>query len=73
MDLKDFYLNSPLDRPEYVRIKFTNIPKELIAKYKLIDFCLQLLGLFEMCYDIYSLSLSYATYKCTVQTYFWRA
>ena len=25
-DLKNFYLGTPLDRPEYVRIKITNIP-----------------------------------------------
>jgi hypothetical protein len=35
MDLKNFYLNTPLDRPEYVRIKLADIPQEFIDKYKL--------------------------------------
>ena len=35
MDLKNFYLNTPLDQPEYVRIKLTDIPQEFINKYKL--------------------------------------
>jgi hypothetical protein len=35
MDLKNVYLNTPLDWPEYVRIKLVNIPQEFIDKYKL--------------------------------------
>jgi hypothetical protein len=35
MDLKNFYLNTLLDQPEYVRIKLADIPQELINKYKL--------------------------------------
>jgi hypothetical protein len=35
MDLKNSYLNTPLDRPEYVYIKLTDIPQEFIDKYKL--------------------------------------
>ncbi len=35
MDLKNFYLNTPLDRPEYVRIKLADIPQEFIDEYKL--------------------------------------
>jgi hypothetical protein len=35
MDLKNFYLNTPLDQPEYVRIKLADIPQEFIDKYKL--------------------------------------
>jgi hypothetical protein len=35
MDLKNFYLNTPLNRPEYVRIKLVDIPQEFINKYKL--------------------------------------
>jgi hypothetical protein len=33
MDLKNFYLNTPLDRPEYIHIKLANIPQEFIDKY----------------------------------------
>jgi hypothetical protein len=35
MDLKSFYLITPLDWPEYVRIKLADIPQEFINKYKL--------------------------------------
>jgi hypothetical protein len=35
MDLKNFYLNTPLDRPEYVSIKLADIPQEFIVEYKL--------------------------------------
>ena len=37
-DLKGFYLNTPLDQPEYVHIKITNIPKEFIDEYTLEDY-----------------------------------
>jgi hypothetical protein len=35
MDLKNFYLNTPLNEPEYIRIKLADIPQEFIDKYKL--------------------------------------
>ncbi|KAL7490093.1 hypothetical protein ACHAW6_016101 [Cyclotella cf. meneghiniana] len=35
MDLSDFYLMTPLTRPEYIRIKMTDIPQEIIKEYKL--------------------------------------
>ncbi len=35
LDVKDFYLNTPMKRYEYMRIKITNIPKEIINEYKL--------------------------------------
>eukprot|EP00804_Cyclotella_cryptica_P005738 CCRYP_000080-RC/>CCRYP_000080-RC protein AED:0.27 eAED:0.24 QI:0/0/0/1/0.33/0/4/0/743 len=37
-DLKIFYLNTPMDRPEYTRLKFDLIPPEIIDKYKLDDY-----------------------------------
>ncbi len=35
LDVKDFYLNTPIKRYEYMRIKITDIPKEIIEEYKL--------------------------------------
>ncbi len=35
MDLNNFYLNTLLNRPEYIRIKFVDIPQEFIDEYKL--------------------------------------
>jgi hypothetical protein len=35
LDLKDFYLNTPMKRYKYMRLKISNIPKEIIQEYKL--------------------------------------
>ena len=35
LDVKDFYLNTPMKRYEYMRIKITNIPAEVIEHYRL--------------------------------------
>ena len=35
LDLKDFYLNTPMKRYKYMRIKISDIPKEIIQEYKL--------------------------------------
>ena len=35
MDIKDFYLRTPMERPEYMRLKITDIPDEIIEQYKL--------------------------------------
>eukprot|EP00804_Cyclotella_cryptica_P006014 CCRYP_000255-RA/>CCRYP_000255-RA protein AED:0.25 eAED:0.25 QI:0/0/0/1/1/1/2/0/796 len=37
-DLKNFYLNTPMDRPEYMRLKYDLIPQEIKDKYKLDTF-----------------------------------
>ncbi len=37
MDISNFYLNSPLPRPEFICIKLSNIPEEIIKEYKLRD------------------------------------
>ena len=34
-DIKNFYLGTPLDQPEYVRIKLANIPQEFVDEYDL--------------------------------------
>ena len=35
MDITNFYLMTPLKRPEYVKIKMRDIPEEIIFKYNL--------------------------------------
>ena len=35
LDIKDFYLNTPMDRPEYMRIPIDVIPEEIIEQYNL--------------------------------------
>ena len=37
IDLKDFYLNTPMEQPEYMRLKLSDIPEEIIVQYKLRD------------------------------------
>ena len=37
MDLKDFYLNTPMERPEFIRIKMSDIPEDVVQHYKLQD------------------------------------
>ena len=32
-DTKNFYLQNPMERPEYVRIKLTDIPQDFINEY----------------------------------------
>ena len=35
MDISNFYLMTPLHRPEFIRLKLTDIPDEVINEYKL--------------------------------------
>ena len=37
MDIANFYLMTPLKRPEYLKIKMRDIPEEIINKFKLQD------------------------------------
>ena len=37
MDISNIYLNTPLDRFEYIRMKLTNFLQEIIDEYKLND------------------------------------
>jgi hypothetical protein len=55
MDLKNFYLNTPLDQPEYVLIKHANIPLEFIDKYKLNKIAHDSWIYFKMRRDMYGL------------------
>jgi hypothetical protein len=34
-DISNFYLMTPLKRPEYAKIKLSDIPEEVIQKYRL--------------------------------------
>ncbi len=35
LDIKDFYLNTPMKRYEYMHLKLADIPEEIIEEYKL--------------------------------------
>jgi hypothetical protein len=37
MDISNFYLTTPLKRPEYIRMKISDIPEEIKIEYKLRD------------------------------------
>jgi hypothetical protein len=37
MDIKNFYLNTPMTRYEYMRLKLTDMPDDIIEHYKLRD------------------------------------
>ncbi len=37
LDVKNFYLNTPMERYEYVKIKIEDIPEEIISEYQLRD------------------------------------
>jgi hypothetical protein len=37
MDISDFYLITPMKRPEYIRVNIRDIPQEIIDEYKLRD------------------------------------
>ncbi len=35
MDINDFYLRTPMSRPEYTRLKIADIPQEVVDQYRL--------------------------------------
>ena len=35
IDVENFYLNTPMKRFEYIHIKLSDIPKEIVKQYKL--------------------------------------
>jgi hypothetical protein len=41
MDIKDFYLRTPMSRLEYMQLKITDIPDEIIQDYKLMSLVTQ--------------------------------
>ena len=54
-DIENFYLNTPLERYAYVRIKLTNIPEEFIADYNLHQFAKDGWVYFEIRKGVYGL------------------
>ena len=43
MDISNFYLNTPLKHPEYIRMKINDIPAEIVTEYKLQDLIILLI------------------------------
>ena len=54
-DINDFYLGTPLDRPEYSRIRLKDTPKEFIAKYNLTTYTRDGWVYFRICKGVYEL------------------
>jgi hypothetical protein len=41
VDIKEFYLNTPMTRFEYMQIKISDIPEEIIEKYNLREIAME--------------------------------
>ena len=41
MDISNFYLMTPLKRPEYIRVSLRDIPDEIIKEYKLREIAME--------------------------------
>ena len=54
-DISNLYLETPLDRPEYVRIKISDIPQDFVDKYNLLDFVRYGWIYFEINHGVYGL------------------
>ena len=54
-DISNFYLGTPLDRPEYVRIKIADIPHEFIDEYNLTTYTQDGWVYFEINKGVYGL------------------
>ncbi len=54
-NIKNFYLGTPLDRPEYVRIKISAIPQEFVDEYDLTQFVTHDWVYFEINKGVYGL------------------
>ena len=55
LDIKDYYLNTPLSRPEYIRIQHKLIPSSIMAQHKLEQFMSNNSVLFEVNQGMYGL------------------
>jgi hypothetical protein len=58
MDIKDFYLNTPMDRYEYMRIPIDIIPEDIFEYYNLKDLVHNGSVTVEICKGMYGLSSS---------------
>jgi hypothetical protein len=54
-DISNFYLCTPLDRPEYIKIKLSGIPQQFIDKYNLMEHVHNDWAYFEIRKGIYGL------------------
>ena len=86
MDLANFYLGTPLDRPEYVRIKLSVIPQEVIDEYDLEKYAINGWVYFEITKGMYGLKqagklanellatrlFSHGYYQCATTPGLWR-
>ena len=54
-DISNFYLQTPLDHPEYICIKISNIPQDFIDEYNLLYFVRDGWVYFEINHGVYSL------------------
>ena len=54
-DIRNYYLSTPLDYPEYVKIKLTKIPQDVIDEYNLHDFFHESWVYFEIRNNVYGL------------------
>jgi hypothetical protein len=54
-DISNFYLGTPLDRPEFVRIKLSDIPQEFIDEYDLTKYAKDSWVYFEINKGVYGL------------------
>ena len=55
IDLKNFYLDTPMPKPEYICIKILDIPQEFIDKYKLTGLDRGRWIYFKICQGCYGL------------------
>jgi hypothetical protein len=61
MDLANFYLGTPLNRPEYVQIQISVIPQEFIEEYDLMRFSQKGWVYFEIGKGIYKVKQADST------------
>eukprot|EP00804_Cyclotella_cryptica_P024923 CCRYP_011831-RA/>CCRYP_011831-RA protein AED:0.37 eAED:0.37 QI:0/0/0/1/1/1/2/0/402 len=62
-DISNFYLGTPLDRPEYDCIKLTDIPDEFIQEYGLQDFAYNGFIYFEVTKEHYTVTTDWTGTK----------
>jgi hypothetical protein len=46
MDIKDFYLRTPMKRAEYMRLKISDIPEEVIQHYNLMLLVISMMDMY---------------------------